>query len=271
MAAQLAYDESSARFLDSGSVNFAAVRPGRRDPSIGASVLMVWRWSAAYIGYVRAIDIRAAVVGGSLVLALTGCGTAESDTAEAQGGDPGDGSSRSAEPSVDREEEITPGGIAAIVLQHLGSDAVREFVTYEPEPGSVSLIVQLRDATPHSFGVDVFSPEQAEGFGAAGQCPREAEREPGSQCRTLDNGTTVTTREDNEGFSDDNVDGMVISVGAITPEDGGALAMYESYDDSPAVSVTDLEGLLSDPGLTWLTDPAVNEAGEEIDVTELAG
>lgn len=233
---------------------------------------MVTRWSAAYIGCMRVVNLRAAVVGTSLVLALTGCGSTESDTAEpVQGGNTGDGSSTSTGPSVDGEEEISPGGIAAIVLQHLGSDAVREFVTYEPEPGSVSLMVQLTDATAHNFGVEVFSPEQAEEFGGAGQCPPEAERDRWSQCQTLDNGTTVTTREINEGFSDDNVDGVVIAVGAITPEGGGALAMYESYDDSPAVSVTDLEGLLSDPGLTWLTDPAVNEAGEDIDVTVSTG
>lgn len=233
---------------------------------------MTWRWTAAHSGYMRAIYIRSAFVGTTLVLALTGCGPAESDTAEpAQGGNPGDGSSSSEEPSVDREEQITPGGIAAIVLQHLGSDAVRQFVTYEPEPGSVSVMVQLRDATPHNFGVQVYSPEQAELFSAAGQCPREPKRKGESQCRTLDNGTTVTTREDAQGFSDDNVDGMVISGTAITPEDGGALAMYESYDDSPAVSVADLEDLLTDPRLTWLTDPVVNKAGEDIDVKESTG
>ncbi len=218
----------------------------------------------------RGIYIRSAFVGTTLALALTGCGPAESDTAEpAQGGNLADGSSSSEEPSVDREEQITPGGIAAIVLQHLGSDAVRKFVTYEPEPGSVSVTVQLRDATPHNFGVQVYSPERAELFSAAGQCPREPKRRGESQCRTLDNGTTVTTREDAQGFSDDNVDGMVISGTAITPEDGGALAMYESYDDSPAVSVADLEDLLTDPRLTWLTDPAVNEAGEGIRVQTL--
>ena len=103
-------------------------------------------------------------------------------------------------------------------------------------------------------------------FSAAGQCPGEPTREGESQCRTLENGTTVTTRVDAQGFSDDNVDGMVISGTAITPEDGGALAMYESYDDSPAVSVADLEDLLTDPRLTWLTDPVVNKAGEDIDV-----
>lgn len=217
----------------------------------------------------RAIYIRSAFAGTTLVLALTGCGSARSGTAEpAQAGNSGDDSSSSEEPVVDGKEQITPGGIAAIVLEHLGSDAVREFVTYEQEAGSVSVTIRLRDATAHMFGLQIYSPEQSEMFGPAGQCPQKPRRGGESQCRVLENGTTVTTRLDAQGFSDDNVDGMVISGTAITPEDGGALAMYESYDDSPAVSVADLEDLLTDPRLTWLTEPAVNEAGEEIDVKD---
>ena len=232
---------------------------------------MTSRWIAAHSGYMRVICIRSAFVGMTLVLALTGCGRAESEAAEpAQGGNLGDGSSGSEEPSVDKQEQITPGGIAAIVLQHLGPDAVRKFVTYEPEPGSVSVMVQLRDGTPHNFGVQVYSPEQAELFSAAGQCPRRPKRKAES-CRTLENGTTVTTRVDAGGFSDDNVEGMVISGTAIAPEDGGALVMYENYDDSPTVSVADLEDLLTDPQLTWLTNPAVNKAGEDIDVKDSTG
>lgn len=216
--------------------------------------------------------IRNAVVGTTLVLALTGCGRTGSGIAEpGQGVNTGDASSSGGGSSVDGEEQITPGGIAAIVLEHLGSDAVREFVAYEPEPGSVSVVVRLRDVTPHNFGVQVYSPEQAEQFNGSGHCPGEPTRRGGSRCRTLENGTTVTTRVDSQGFSDDNVEGMVMSGTAITPKDGGALAMYESYDDSPAVSLDDLDGLLTDPGLTWLTDPAVNEAGEDIDVKDSTG
>lgn len=233
---------------------------------------MTRRWTVAHSGYMRTIYIRSALVGTTLVLALTGCGRSDSDVAEpAQTGKPGGASSSSEDSSFDGEEQITPGGIAAIVLEHLGSDAVREFVTNEPEPGSVSVTVRLRDATPHNFAIQVYSPEQAELFNASGQCPREPTREGEAQCRTLENGTTVTTRVDDQGFSDDNVEGMVISGTAITPEDGGALAMYESYDDSPAISAAELEDLLTDPRLTWLTAPVVNEAGEEIDVKESTG
>lgn len=90
-------------------------------------------------------------------------------------------------------------------------------------------------------------------------------------CRTLGSGRTVTVRKTAEGFSDDNVEGMVISGTAITHGDGGALTMYENYDDSPAISVAGLEDLLTDPRLTWFTDPSVNAAGADVDVKELLG
>lgn len=240
---------------------FSVERPG---PDV-AGFPMAREWADAHTGLMDVVHTRNALVGSALVLALTGCGSTESDTTEPAPGDGSrDSSSSSGQPSVTGEEQITPGGIAAIVLDQLGPDTVREFTTFEPEPGSVSVMVRLSDATPHNFGVTVFSPEQAAVFGESGECPSEPER--GSQCRTLDNGTTVTIEEVAEGFSDDNEDGMVVGGRAVTPEDGGALAMYESYDDSPAVSAKDLEDLLTDPRLTWLIDPAVNKAGEDIDV-----
>lgn len=216
----------------------------------------------------RAGRIRSASIGAALALALTGCGSSGSDTPQpAQGADPTDGASASAQPSVDMEEQITPGGIAAIVNDHFGSDAVRRFVTFEPESGRVSVSVRLRDDAPHHFIVSVYSPKQVEHFGeGAGQCPSEPEGQDESQCRTLEDGTTVITTEHAEAFSDGNEDGAFISGRSVTPDDGAALAMYESSDDSPAVSTSDLDALLSDPRLTWLTDPSVNEAGQDIDV-----
>jgi hypothetical protein len=225
---------------------------------------------AAQGEHMRAIDIRTPLVGATLVLTLTGCGPTET-TEPAHADNPGDSSPNSADLSDNEQEPITTRGIAAVVLQHLGGDTVRQFLAYEQEPGSVSVMVRLRDDTPHNFAVQVYSPEQAEMFGAAGTCPGEREPEGTFRCRTLSNGTTVTTLEDAHGFSDDNADGMVISGTAVTPEDGGVLALYESYDDSPAITMADLEDLLIDPRLTWLTDPAVNRGGAEIDLEETTG
>ncbi len=217
----------------------------------------------------RAINLRSALVGAALLVTLAGCGTGPEPSESAQA--TSDGSSSGAEPDADGEERITAGGVAAVLLEHLGPDSVRRFVTYEQEPGSVSVMVRLRDATPHNFGVQVYSPKQAEALGPAGTCPREHGPKSRFRCRTLANGTTITTIEDDAGFSDDNADGVVISGTAVTPREGGVLAMYESYDDSPAVSVADLEELLTDPRLTWHTDAAVNLAGEEIDVRKIGG
>lgn len=78
------------------------------------------------------------------------------------------------------------------------------------------------------------------------------------------------TSETPYGFSDDNANGMVVSGTAATTENGTAMAMYESYDKSPSVSVADLDSLLADPRLTWVTNPALNDAGEGVDIKMLA-
>jgi len=173
-----------------------------------------------------------------------------------------------------QEELITPGGVALIVLDHLGPDTVRQVVTFtENEEGEgVGVMVRLRDRTPHNFSVSVYPPEQAQEFGPAGECPPSPERKgEASQCRVLDDGTTVMTSEIAEGFSDDNADGSLLWGSVITPDAGAAMAMYESYDDSPAITVAELEDMLSDPRLTWLTDPEVNESGETVDLKVITG
>lgn len=198
-----------------------------------------------------------------MTLALTGCGQDGSDGQGVEAEAPSESPTLTEEPTSEAEEQITPEGIATVVVDHFGEDAVRRLITYEPEPGSVMLVVRLDDPTPHNFIVQVLSPEVAQQIGRAGECPQQTER--GSVCRELDDGTILATRLDPEGFSDDNEDGVVVS-GTIVREDDAAMAMFESYDDTPAVSTDDVEALLTDPRLTWLTDPAVNEAGQGLSV-----
>jgi hypothetical protein len=221
----------------------------------------------------RAAYVRGAAVATVLALLMTACGPEETDAADPAGGSSAAQSPSSGASADSQEEQITPGGIAAVVLEHLGRDAVRQFVTFVPaeEPGTVGVMVRLRDRTPHNFSVQVHSPEQAEKFPAHGGCGPERQGMGEQRCRTLEDGTTVVMREMSEGFSDSNVDGSVLSGAVVTPEDGAVLSMYESYDDSPAISGADLEALLTDPRLTWLTDPAVNEAGDAVDVKEITG
>jgi len=217
---------------------------------------------------------RLAFVSIALAMALSACGSANSDTAQPADLSGGQTSSPGASAGGRGPERITPGGIAVVVLDHLGQRAVRLFATYEPEPGSVDLMIGLREGTrADMFALTVYSPEQAGELGPAGKCPPKSRRDRfgDTQCRTLDNGTTVMTTEVAEGFSDDNADGMVVFGTAVTRDAGAAMAMYESYDDTPVVSAADLNGILADPRLTWLTQPDLNEAGEDVDVKKLKG
>ena len=230
--------------------------------------------SATAVRNAAGIHIRGTIVGTALALALAACGSAGSDTAEpAARSNTSESASPRAGASGDKSERITPGGIAVVVSKHLGRDAVQQFATYGAEPGGVSVMITLRDGDRDGhFAVSVYSPKHAEA-GKAGRCPpkHRMKRLGQSQCRTLDNGTTVTTGESPYGFSDDNANGMAVFGTATTPETGTAMAMYESYDDSPSVSAADMERILSEPRLTWLTDPALNEAGEDVHVKELTG
>lgn len=210
----------------------------------------------------------------ALVAALAACGTADQDTAgPADSPGASQGTTDAAGAGRDEPERITPGGVAAVVLDHLGPRAVRRFGTFEPEPGSVSVMVVLREAGPADhFAVTVSSPSQAGQLGPAGECPEEGGgADPAMRCRTLEGGTTVMTSEVAEGFSDDNAHGMVVHGSAVTPDAGAAMALYESYDRTPAVTAADLDGLLSDARLRWLTEPALNEAGEDVEVRALDG
>ncbi len=215
----------------------------------------------------RSTELRRTAVTAVLALAVTGCAPTNSRTT-----DSAPAHDTAARPSGrDVRERITPSGIAGVVLEHLGPDTVRRFLTFEQEPGSVSVMVRLRDATPHNFGVQVFAPDQADALGVDGRCPSEDGPGGTFRCRVLPDGTVVTTIEEDYGFSDDNEDGVVVSASAVTAEDGAVLALYESYDDTPAISAAELEELATDPRLTWRTDPAVNEAGESIDIRRIDG
>ena len=205
-----------------------------------------------------------------LAVATTACGSPAADRREKPeaGQSPGPSETTSAQ-----QEQITPGAIAVILHEHLG-DAVRRVVTFrgDQEAGSIDVMVELRDRTPHNFSVGVFSPRGTAELGPAGSCPPR--RQLGGQetrCRTLGDGTTITIGRTRTGFSDDNRNGSMLFGSVVTAEDGGAIAMYESYDPSPALTRAELEDVLTDPRLTWLTDPEVNEAGRAVDVEQVPG
>ena len=112
---------------------------------------------------------RAAFAGTALIAALAACGSTRADTA-GPASTPGAG--RTGSPAVGgaaEPERITPEGIAVVVRDHLGPRAVRQFTTFEPEPGSVSLMIELcASGRSDNFAVTVSSPRQALQFVAAG-------------------------------------------------------------------------------------------------------
>jgi len=207
--------------------------------------------------------LTASLLTGLLVTLLAGCGdqAADSTTSDAT-------SSGGADPNTER---ITPGGIAFLVREHLGQDAVQEFREAGAESGSVGVTVRLTDGLPSdNFGVLAYSPKGSPGRRTCRQ--EEQRRGPGEEltCFELDDGRTVMASLRPEGFSDDNADGVTL-LAASTSDAGAAIAMYESYDRTPPVDADDLLDLLRDPRLGWRTDPAVNRAGAVIDVPRLGG
>jgi len=175
-----------------------------------------------------------------------------------------------------RTEVIRPAGIAALVEEHLGALDVRSYGSYGDESGAVHLVVGLGAPDRRDmFVVSVYSSGQAEGASGA---PRSCARDKLSTndvrrrtCHRLTDGTTVTAYLSRGGFSDDNADGIVVAGTSHAPDGSVALAMYESYDASPAVSVAGLDRLLSDRRLSWRTGSAVNQAGRDLDVRRLTG
>lgn len=204
----------------------------------------------------------------ALALTVTACGTHIGGVAA-----PGRAAaSSSAVPSATTEpEQITPEGIAAVVRDHLGSRAVRTFYSFEPEPGSVGLMLRLREGNrADHFAVNIYSPDQSEQFKAMADCPPKRPRHRHARsCRVLEDGTTLTVQSTAEGFSDDNEKGGVLYGTAVSKAGGARMAMYESYDATAPVSPTQLEELLTDPRLVWMTDAAVNTAGKDITIRKL--
>lgn len=107
-------------------------------------VLMTVHASPNTVKGMRAHDVRQALFGLTLSLALAGCGPAQTDQSESgHRSSTGKDSSASEEQHVDAHEQITTGAVAAIVLEHLGSNTVRGFVTPQSEPGSIPVMVHL--------------------------------------------------------------------------------------------------------------------------------
>jgi hypothetical protein len=245
--------------------------------------------SRARASHRRCGSSRLRALGVALVTVLTvgGCGNQAGDSTEpasrssAASSAPTPSkptSSATASRSPAAKETVTAAGIAALVTEHLGAGKVAAFGSYGGEPGAVDVMIRLRGGgRADNFTVTVYSPKHGRGeFGELTTCPRGKQARGDKftkefTCHRVANGTTVTAYLVPYGFSDDNARGHVVTGLAGGPDGSVAMAMYESYDPSAPITVTDVDKLLSDPRLTWMTDPAVNAAGKALHVARLRG
>ena len=231
------------------------------------------------------LRVAAAATVLAAAIAAAGCGSQSTKDAEP---DAAPGAASTAAPSVSNSprpdelpasgdrERVTRGGIAAVVAEHL-ADKVAGFGYYGGEPGQVDVMVRLRGSgRGDMFVVSVYAPQGGGEFAELAKCPtrKQLKRNPDTKqftCHKLPSGTTVTAYLVSSGFSDDNAHGHVVSGIAAAADKSVAMVMYESYTKSAPISVTDIDKLLSDPRLTWMTDPAVNAAGKNLKLEKLRG
>lgn len=219
-------------------------------------------------GLRRRLSVTAVVLATSV--ATAGCGSEASDTAEPA-------ASTKVSPTSEAKEQVNAAGLAALIVEHLGSNNVAGFGHYGGAPGQVDVVVQLRGRNrADMFVVTVYSPERGQEYAEMATCPTRTQRERDQdtkefRCHKLSNDTTVTAYLVPYGLSDDNKNGHVVSGLASSPDNSAAMVMYESYDKAAPITVSDIDKLLSDPRLTWMTDPAVNAAGSGLTVERLGG
>ena len=223
----------------------------------------------------RPVRLAAAALVLAAVLATAGCGDA---AGRGKDGEDTTSSSADGSPTSAAREQITQGGLAALVADHLGKDAIASFGSYGDEPGEVYVMVRLRGSgRADQFAVSVTSPKQGgPEVAAMAKCPTAQQRKRSGgmkefTCHRLQNGTTVTSYLVPSGFSDDNARGLVVTGVSVAPDKSTTIAMYESYDKTAPISVTEVDKLLSDPRMAWMTDPATNEAGNSLQIKKLRG
>ena len=224
----------------------------------------------------RPVRLAAAALGLAAVLAAAGCGTAGGGGKD---GEDTTSSSADGSPTSAARVRITQGGLAALVADHLGKDAIASFGSYGQEPGQVDVMVRLRGSgRADMFSVSVTSPKQGgrELAGAMAKCPttQQRKRMGGMKeftCHRVQNGTTVTAYLVPSGFSDDNARGLVVTGVSVGPGKSTTMAMYESYDKTAPISVAEVDKLLSDTRMAWMTDPATNKAGNSLKIEKLRG
>lgn len=169
------------------------------------------------------------------------------------------GSTTSSPPAL---EAITPQGVAGVVRDALGADRI---VSYSPagESDSVGVMVELEGRQRLVVNV------QIEGEVPIDSCEDIAQTAMGAGDCTTDQDGTITASGAAEPFSDDNTRGSTVLAQSVNPETGRVVyALYETYSPQAGLDAATVAAIVSDPALAAMTEPATNEAGSDIELTD---
>jgi len=158
-------------------------------------------------------------------------------------------------------EAITAQGVAGVVRDALGADAIVSYAA-AGEDDTVGVLVKL--AERQQLVVNV----QIQGDVPIESCDDLSNTASGAgDCATDEDGT-ITASATAEPFSDDNAQGSTVLAQSINPKTGRVVyALYETYSPTPGLDAATLAAIVSDPALAAMTDPATNEAGDDIELT----
>lgn len=158
-------------------------------------------------------------------------------------------------------EPITAKGVASVVRDALGADRI---VSYSAAGESDSVGVLAKLAGRQMLVVNV----RVAGDVPITSCDDLSDTAMGAgDCVTDDDGNILASGTA-EPFSDDNTRGSTVLAQSVNPDTGRVVyAFYETYSRTAEIDASMLSGIVSDPALAALTDPATNEAGSDIELT----
>ena len=221
------------------------------------------------------VRLAAAALGFSAVLSAAGCGTAAGVGRTVKTRQARLPTVLAPRPPGNRSPRV---GLPPWWLTIWGKDAIASFGSYGPEPGQVDVMVRLRG----SGRADMFS-----GLGDVPQAGRSRARRRHGQ---VPDHSAAQAHGRYEGVhlspaakrhDSHRLPGavrlqrrqrawFVVTGVSVAPDKSTTMAMYESYDQTAPISVADVDKLLSDSRMTWVTHPAINRAGHGLKIEKLA-
>jgi hypothetical protein len=160
-------------------------------------------------------------------------------------------------------EAITAQGIASVVREVVGADQIESYAAVA-ESDTVGVLVKLAGRQVLVVNVQVSGKAPIDGCEDMAETVMEA-----GDCFVDEDGTIVASAEA-EPFSDDNTSGSTVLAQAVNPETGRVVySLYETYSRTATLDAATLIAIVTDPALAAMTDPATNDAGNDIEVTAM--